>query len=121
VSVRIKSPLPRGDRNGLVWVTDEVYDKRDPVMAVVELVPDQIIDRVQSEDDPKGLVLMVAGIEALTGMDAEAAKALLDTAYSRRTGKESLPFGTVLDVNPDELDEPPMGEWMGEDDGGDNG
>jgi hypothetical protein len=44
-------------------------------------------------------------------MDAEAAQSLGDVAYERRTGKVALPFGSVLDVNPDELLEPLMDEW----------
>lgn len=116
MSIRIKAPLPKGDRNGLLWLTDDIYEKREPVVVVMLLVPDQIIDKVQSDADPKGLVMQVIGIEALTDMDAEAAQALLDTAYERRTGRAPLPFGSVLDINPDELDEPPMDEWMTEHD-----
>lgn len=111
MSVRIRPTLPKGDQNGLTWVTEDQHKDPTTVLAVVGLTPQQVIDNVGSEDDPHGVVFGFAFIEALSGMDAEAAEGLARAAYERRTGKVALTFGTVLDVNPDELPEPPMDLW----------
>jgi hypothetical protein len=111
MSIRIRPTLPKGDQNGLVWLTEDQHNAPAAVVAVLGLIPQQVIDNVGSEDDPHGVVFGIAYIEALGGMDGEAAESLARAAYERRTGKVALPFGTVLDVNPDELPEPPMGMW----------
>jgi hypothetical protein len=51
-------------------------------------------------------VLAFDWIEALAGVDAEAAISLGDVAYERRTGKAPLPFGMVLEGPLDGLDFP---------------
>jgi hypothetical protein len=84
-----------------VW-TDELRSLREPIVVVAALYPKEIVEQLDEESDPYRIVLAVSQIEALSDMEADAARSLLAGAYERRTGKQPLPFGAMLDDDPGE-------------------
>jgi hypothetical protein len=105
MSVAIRGKLPAGDRDGLQAWTDELRTLRAPIVVVAALYPREVVEQLDNESDPFKVVLGVAQVEALSDMEADAAKALLEGQYERRTGKQPLPFGSMLDDDPGEGDE----------------
>jgi hypothetical protein len=93
--VRVASKLPRDD--GLQAFEADLRELREPVVAVVELYPRHLVDRLDDPANPHEVVVGVSRIEPLSGDEASAARALLAGAYERRTGRVALPFGVVSD------------------------
>jgi hypothetical protein len=100
MSVAIRGKLPAGDRDGLQVWTDELRTLRHPIVVVAALYPREVVEQLDNESDPFKVVLGVSQVEALSDMEADAAKSLLAGAYERRTGKQPLPFGAMLDDEP---------------------
>ena len=97
MSVTIRGKSPGGDRDGLQSRCDDLRTLREPIIVVAVLYPRQVIDQLDDDSDPYRVVVAIAQVEALDDMEAGAARALLEGAYERRTGKQPLPFGSMLD------------------------
>lgn len=112
MSVKIKGRLPKGDLDGLQQVgKDARLHPGTPIVVVAMLVPNTLTRNLEDAEDTHTVGLRVASIEALDGLDASAARALLSSAYERRTGKASLPFGTIGDESEPWIDvDPETGE-----------
>ena len=89
----------------------------DPVLAVVKIERDGL--KFKDSDQSWSATQKFTHIEPLEGEDAELARTLLEKAYSRRTGNETLPV--PLDepaevVEPElDLDTPLEGREIDED------
>lgn len=111
MSVKIKSRLPKGDRDGLQHLTDQLRRNPDTTVAVVMLLaPHSVTTNLDDQDDPITVDLKVLAIEAPQGLDASALRSLCTTAYQSRTGKQPLPFGSFLDEMPPASVDPDTGE-----------
>lgn len=102
MSVRIKSTLPRGHRDGLQHLTEDLTGNPERSLAVVMICrPSAITENLSADDDPYTVTLAVEAIEAPAGLEQQALISMLTTTYESRTGRKPLPFGTVLDFEPD--------------------
>lgn len=97
MSIRISSRLPTGDRDGLQIVEEDLRRLREPVVIVAVLYPREVADVLDRPSDPSSVTCGVSAVETLFGDEAMAAHSLLAGAYERRTGKQPLPFGMVLE------------------------
>jgi hypothetical protein len=101
MTVKIKATLPKGDKDGLMHLTDQL--RRDPraIVVVAVLTPYAITDRLD-DDDETIVHCEIDQIEVPAGdMEPSALETLLRTQYEQRTGKQPLPFGSIMDFDPD--------------------
>ncbi len=101
MTIKIKGALPKGDKDGLMHLTDQLRHDHRSILAVVVLAPYAVTERLDDESDEYIVHCEILHIEAPQGsLDRGALNSMIADTYSRRTGKQPLPFGTVLDFDP---------------------
>lgn len=109
MSVSIRVRLPRNEFDGLQAVADRYRDgdaKGELCIIVIEAYLDRMIVHLHDDSDPVDYVLAVRHVETLTDPAEESfARAALSTRYEQRTGKATLPFGTIYDAATDPDDD----------------
>lgn len=102
MSITIRGSLPKGDLNGLTAVEEQArLDKDSEVLLVVRAHTRKVTENVGDDADPWTVTLGISQVEAIRGGDADFVMSTMQVAYEQRTGKVALPFGTVVDHEPD--------------------
>jgi hypothetical protein len=126
MTISISGQVPAKEQNGMYDLEADWTEERtpDPVLAVVKIERDGL--KFKDADALWSATSKFTHIEPLEGEDADLARALLEKAYAKRTGNESLPMPLpepsdvqepVLDLDtpledkePAEADEPELDE-----------
>jgi hypothetical protein len=106
VTISISGQVPAKEQNGMYDLEPEWTHERtpEPVLAVVKIERSGL--KFTDADQSWAATSKFSHIEPLEGDDADAARLLLEKAYSRRTGNETLPvpLDEPADVVEPELD-----------------
>lgn len=108
MTISISGQVPGKEQNGMydlesVWTEERTPD---PVLAVVKIERDGL--KFKDSDQVWSATSKFTHIEPLEGDDADLARSLLEKAYAKRTGNESLPIPLDGVEEPREVVEPEL-------------
>lgn len=101
-AARLSASLPKGEKNGLDGMAQDLLDRPDDVRIIVAAVrPKEIVTDVESGD--RTVRLGIGALEVITSTeDREAVQRAMSAAFHERTGSSELPFD--LDADADDAD-----------------
>jgi len=92
VSAKLVGRLPKGIADGLSPLTDDLRAHQQQIVVVALLEPTQLIEDLDSEDDPYRVALKVVAVEMMVDSDALDASKMLQRRHELRTGRKPLPL-----------------------------
>lgn len=99
MTVNISGQVPGEQGNGLLAIEEELLlDERTPEPLIAVCVIDRASLKYNDVKQEWSAVIRFRQIEPVLGSDATDARALLERAYARRTGEQTLPIPIPLDI-----------------------
>lgn len=97
MAINISGQVPGEQQNGLLGIEEELLEPRTPEPKIGVVIVERSAWKYNDVKQETSAVVRLKHIEFVEGEDADLLRGILERAYARRTGNESLPI---------ELDEP---------------